>query len=76
MGVLTASAQIRSSGWKGAGVVDELSAFGGNKQWQDPVLDFAKMYSQTVKKDHLEFSLALKELKQTPAVKTKVLHGS
>ena len=35
MGLLTASAQIRSSGWKGASVVDELSAFGGNKQWQE-----------------------------------------
>ena len=63
MGMLTASAQIRSSGWKGASVVDELSAFGGNKQWQDSVLDFARMYSQTVRKDYLEFCLAMKDLK-------------
>jgi hypothetical protein len=63
MGLLTASAQMRSSGWKGASVVDELSAFGGNKQWQEPVLDFARMYSQTVKKNYLEFCLAMKDLK-------------
>jgi uncharacterized protein (DUF2252 family) len=55
MGVLTAAAQIRSSGWKGASVVDELSAFGGNKQWQESVLEFGKKYSQTVKQDYLEF---------------------
>ena len=76
MGVLTASAQIRSSGWKGASVVDEFSAFGGNKQWQNSVLDFAKLYSQTVKKDYLEFCLAMKDLKPRPAVKPKVLHGA
>jgi uncharacterized protein (DUF2252 family) len=63
MGLLTASAQIRSSGWKGASVVDELSAFGGNKQWQDSVLDFARIYSQTVKKDYLEFCQAMKDTK-------------
>ena len=55
MGVLTAAAQIRSSGWKGASVVDELSAFGGNNQWQESVLEFGKKYSQTVKQDYLEF---------------------
>jgi uncharacterized protein (DUF2252 family) len=73
MGVLTASAQIRSSGWKGASVVDELSAFGGNKQWQEPVLEFARMYSQNVKKDYLEFCQAMKEIKSKPAAKKKAL---
>jgi uncharacterized protein (DUF2252 family) len=76
MGVLTASAQIRSSGWKGAGVVDELSAFGGNKQWQESVLEFAKAYSQTVKKDYLEFCSTLKSKKDKKAVMPKVLHES
>jgi uncharacterized protein (DUF2252 family) len=55
MAILTASAQIRSSGWRGAAVVDELSVFGENKQWQESVLEFAKTYSQTVKNDYLEF---------------------
>ncbi|MDP9042295.1 MAG: DUF2252 domain-containing protein [Bacteroidota bacterium] len=55
MAVLTASAQIRSSGWKGASVVDDLSSFGANKMWQEAVLDFGRNYSQVVKKDYLEF---------------------
>jgi uncharacterized protein (DUF2252 family) len=55
MAILTASAQIRSSGWKGAAVVDELSSFGENKQWQQSVLDFGRKYNQTVKKDYQEF---------------------
>jgi len=67
MGLLTASAQIRSSGWKGASVVDELSAFGGNKQWQDSVLVFALSYSQTVKTNYLEFCRAMKEVKAQSA---------
>jgi len=71
MAVLTASAQIRSSGWKGAAVVDELSAFGGNKQWQDSVIDFARSYSQTVKSDYLEFCQVMKEVKSRRAVKKK-----
>ena len=58
MAILTASAQIRSSGWKGAAVVDELSTFGENKQWQESVLTFGKNYSQTVKKDYQEFRKA------------------
>lgn len=63
MAILTASAQIRSSGWKGAAVVDELSAFGENKQWQDAVLDFSKAYSQTVKNDFAEFCAESKKSK-------------
>jgi hypothetical protein len=76
MGLLTASAQMRSSGWKGASVVDELSAFGGNKQWQESVLDFGRMYSQTVKKDYLEFCQTMKDLKSKSTKKPKVLQES
>jgi uncharacterized protein (DUF2252 family) len=79
MAVLTASAQIRSSGWKGACVVDELSAFGENKQWQDSVLDFGRNYSETVKKDYLEFCQAIvkpKASKLKAAIKSTATHGS
>jgi uncharacterized protein (DUF2252 family) len=58
MATLTASAQIRSSGWKGASVVDELSTFGENKQWQEPILEYARKYKQTVQKDYTEFCAA------------------
>ena len=65
MAVLTASAQIRSSGWKGASVVDDLSSFGANKMWQESVLDFGRNYSQVVKKDYLEFCVqSVKDEKQ------------
>jgi uncharacterized protein (DUF2252 family) len=79
MAVLTASAQIRSSGWKGASVVDELSAFGENNQWQDSLLDFGRNYSQTVKKDYLEFCKAIvkpKGSKLKAAIKSTATHGS
>jgi pantothenate kinase-related protein Tda10 len=55
MATLTASAQIRSSGWKSASVVDELSAFGDNKQWQEPILEYAKQYKTTMQKYYTEF---------------------
>ncbi len=55
MATLTASAQIRSSGWKGASVVDELSAFGENKQWQEPILEYARQYKRTVQLYYTEF---------------------
>ncbi len=55
MATLTASAQIRSSGWKGASVVDELSAFGDNKQWQESILEYARQYKETIQKYYAEF---------------------
>jgi len=51
MALLTASAQLRSSGRQGAGVADELIAFGENKQWQKPLLKYATAYTKQVKKD-------------------------
>jgi len=65
MAVLTASAQIRSSGWKGASVVDELSVFGENRQWQSSVIDFALHYKFTVQKDYQEFCKDLKRQSKT-----------
>lgn len=72
MAILTASAQIRSSGWKGAAVVDDLSAFGENKQWQDYVLNFGRNYSQTVKSDYLEFCSSSAKPKKGKKVAAKV----
>lgn len=67
MAVLSASAQIRSSGWKGASVVDDLSSFGANKMWQESVLEFGRNYSRVVKKDYLEFcGASVKDEKQNP----------
>jgi uncharacterized protein (DUF2252 family) len=76
MAILTASAQIRSSGWKGASVVDELSAFGENKQWQDSIMDFGRNYSQTVKEYYREFceaTIKTKKIRTSPASKANSL---
>ena len=55
MAMLTASAQLRSSGRQGAAVADELIAFGLATHWQQPVLDYALTYAKKVKKDYQSF---------------------
>jgi len=61
MAMLTASAQLRSSGRQGAAVADELIAFGSETSWQQPLLDYALNYAKKVKKDYQSF---LKEYKR------------
>ncbi|MDB4903170.1 MAG: hypothetical protein JWQ63_2451 [Mucilaginibacter sp.] len=55
MAVLTASAQLRSSGRQGSSVADELIAYGQNNQWQETILKYAHQYATQVKKDYKEF---------------------
>ncbi len=55
MAMLTASAQIRVSGRKGAAVADDLIVFGNKKGWQKKLIDFSKSYSNTVKEYYKEF---------------------
>lgn len=55
MAMLTASAQIRVSGRKGAAVPDDLMVFGNKKGWQTKLIDFSKAYSQKVKEYYKEF---------------------
>jgi uncharacterized protein (DUF2252 family) len=55
MAVLTASAQVRSSGRQGSAISDELIAFGNEPHWQDSVLQFAKRYAAQVGADYQEF---------------------
>lgn len=60
MAMLTASAQLRSSGRQGAATADELIAFGHNNQWQDVILDYAIDYTKKVKKDYTAFTKAFR----------------
>ncbi|MGN6568949.1 MAG: DUF2252 family protein, partial [Flavipsychrobacter sp.] len=60
MAMLTASAQLRSSGRQGAATADELIAFGNNNQWQDVILDYAIDYAKKVKKDYTAFTKAFR----------------
>jgi uncharacterized protein (DUF2252 family) len=55
MAILTASAQLRSSGRQNSAIADELVGFGENSSWQQGVLKYASTYVVRVKKDYAEF---------------------
>ena len=52
MAMLTASAQLRSSGRQGAGIADVLIAFGQSNTWQEQLLKYAMQYAKQVKRDY------------------------
>ncbi len=56
MAILTASAQIRSSGRQRSATCDELIEFGHRQDWQQFILDYAVAYHQKVKKDFNTFT--------------------
>ena len=56
MAVLTASAQLRSSGRQGSAIADELIEFGKSRGWQSDILAYAKHYSKQVQTYYKEFS--------------------
>jgi len=55
MAMLTASAQLRSSGRQGAAIADELIALGNNNKWQEAILDYSIRYKKQVEKDYKDF---------------------
>src|SRR6266487_602538 len=55
MAVLTASAQLRSAGRKGAALPDELIEFGNSDQWQKEIVEFSSEYCWKMKTYHHEF---------------------
>jgi uncharacterized protein (DUF2252 family) len=70
MAMLTASAQLRSSGRQSSATADELIAFGMNDQWQQVILDYAMGYAKKVKKDYATFVKDYKKGKLAPVKKT------
>jgi len=52
MALLTASAQLRSSGREGAAVADELIAFGRDCSWIPAIIDYAGQYARQVTADY------------------------
>lgn len=52
MAMLTASAQLRSSGRQGSAIADELIAFGQNTGWHKGILNYAIKYARQVKLDY------------------------
>jgi uncharacterized protein (DUF2252 family) len=55
MAILTASAQLRSSGRQGSAIADELIAYAEDPKWQDAIIKYAVDYATTVKKDYQSF---------------------
>jgi len=55
MAMLTASAQLRSSGRQGSAIADELIAFGENTGWHESILNYAVKYAKQVELDYREF---------------------
>jgi uncharacterized protein (DUF2252 family) len=52
MATLTASAQLRSGGIQGSAIIEELTAFGAEEDWQTGLKLYAKNYAQQVIKDY------------------------
>jgi uncharacterized protein (DUF2252 family) len=55
MAVLTASAQLRSTGRQGSAIADDLIAFGQNDKWQEAIIKYAIEYSHCVKTDYMNY---------------------
>lgn len=55
MGMLTASAQLRSGGIQGSAVIDELCAFGNDTSWQEALIAYAYDYSLKNKKYYEQY---------------------
>ena len=64
MAMLTASAQLRSSGRQGSDIADELIAFGQRNDWQDAVLQYAMKYAEKTKEYFKDFVADLDQLQQ------------
>lgn len=61
MAMLTASAQLRSSGRQGSAIADELIAFGQHDQWHKPLLQYAIDCAHGVKKYYMQFLIDYKK---------------
>lgn len=55
MAQVVAWGQLRSSGQQGSAITDEWIAFGRNRSWVRPVLDYARQYADIVRSDWKEF---------------------
>lgn len=60
MGLLTASAQLRSSGRQGSANADDLMVFGRDVSWIGPIIEYASQYANQVKADYDNYLAAYK----------------
>jgi uncharacterized protein (DUF2252 family) len=66
MALLTASAQLRSTGRQGSVIADQLIEFGYGTHWQEEILKYAKKYAGEVRKDYEQYVSDYKEAQTTP----------
>lgn len=55
MALLTASAQLRSSGRQGSAIADELMDFARDESWVAPLLQYARQYAGQVTADYQQY---------------------
>lgn len=66
MAILTASAQLRSSGIQGSAINDDLRAFAARgKDWRKQISDYASSYARQVKRDYKEYIAGYQQLIKT-----------
>lgn len=58
MAILTASAQLRSSGIQGSAINDELTAFAADNKWHKSLLVYSKKYAAQVAFDYKQYLAA------------------
>ena len=58
MALLTASAQLRSSGRQGSANADELMAFARDEAWIPSIIEYASQYANQVKADYNQYLAA------------------
>jgi uncharacterized protein (DUF2252 family) len=60
MALLTASAQLRSSGRQGSAIADDLIAFARDEAWMPAIIEYALQYANQVKADYIQYLAAYK----------------
>ncbi len=61
LGMLVASAQLRSSGRRQSATADELAQFAGNTGWVEPLVQWSVSYAEQVKQEYAIYRSAWKE---------------
>ncbi|MFD2144344.1 DUF2252 family protein [Mucilaginibacter antarcticus] len=61
MAAITASAQLRSGGMQGSANIDDLTAFGNDKGWQEHLINYALKYADKVKQNYGQYLIDYKE---------------
>ena len=56
MGEVVAWSHLRSGGRSGAAIADEWIKFGSNRDWQSPILAYAKQYAAQIEADWKKYS--------------------